>query len=381
MNSVEIAGLNYNINTTTLDLRGVYMSSLSENIGKLKNLETLDLDGIPLSSLPESIGKLKNLKILYLSNNNLTSLPESIGKLTNLEMLDLSWNRNFTSLPESIGKLTNLKELYLSGLVKLTNLETLGKLTNLKILRLNENELTSLPESIGKLRNLEFLDLSNNKLTSIPESFKNLKSSIKIMYKNKKYNRESFLTFFKIPIGPKRVSRNTEILNSSFLKTNKISNIPKNKRVYLNINAKNTGELRRLYNKNGINGYMKGRTTGRLHGGTFNMNNVTKLTNRNTVNKNVYLRNIDVRLQNSPLNNFTDTLNKIKSNLPSNVSRNDVNNIARSMKPKLLKKIFNKLKNTPSNNRVRLLNSLKNRGLMNNSDISSILKKLNMSLQ
>jgi len=39
------------------------------------------------------------------------------------------------------------------------------------------------------------------------------------------------------------------------------------------------------------------------------------------------------------------------------------------------------LKNTPSNNRVRLLNSLKNRGLMNNSDISNVLKKLNMSLQ
>jgi len=45
-----------------------------------------------------------------------------------------------------------------------------------------------------------------------------------------------------------------------------------------------------------------------------------------------------------------------------------------------LKKIFNKLKNTPSNNRIRLLNSLKNRGLMNNSDINSVLKKLNMSL-
>ena len=46
------------------------------------------------------------------------------------------------------------------------------------------------------------------------------------------------------------------------------------------------------------------------------------------------------------------------------------------MKPQILQKIFNKLKNSPSNNRVRIMNTMKNRGFMNNSDIVVIKKKL-----
>ena len=46
------------------------------------------------------------------------------------------------------------------------------------------------------------------------------------------------------------------------------------------------------------------------------------------------------------------------------------------MKPQVLQKIFNKLKNSPSNNRVRLMNTMKNRGLMNQNDITLMKKKL-----
>jgi len=135
--------------------------------------------------------------------------------------------------------------------------------------------------------------------------------------------------------------------------------------------------LRRLYNKNGINQYMNDRNVGRLHGGNFRMNNVKKLTNKNIVNKNVYLRNINSHLRNSTtLNNFNQTVERIKTNLPTNISRTDVNNIVRSMKPQVLQKIFNKLKNSPPNNRVRIMNTMKNRGFMNNSDIVVIKKKL-----
>ena len=47
------------------------------------------------------------------------------------------------------------------------------------------------------------------------------------------------------------------------------------------------------------------------------------------------------------------------------------------MKPQVLQKIFNKLRTTPPNNRLRVMNSLKSRGLMNNSDIIGIKRKLN----
>jgi len=207
-----------------------------------------------------------------------------------------------------------------------------------------------------------------------------LNPNVKIVFSDGRvYNKNALFRVFQ-PYKLKRISKNTQLFNKEISNTNKISNIPKNKRAYLNINSnvKNNGELRRLYNKNGINQYMNGRREGRLHGGSFTKNNVKIIKNINSVNKNVYLRNIKVRLQNSTLNNLRDNVNRIKNNLPSNVSRNDVNNVFRNMKPFIINKIFNKLKNSPSNNRVRIMNAMKNKGFMNNSDINTMKKRLNL---
>ena len=289
---------------------------------------------------------------LDLYGRALTYLPASIGNLKNLQHLDLSVNK-LSSLPASIGNLINLKELWL-----------------------DENKLTSLPDTIGNLKNLQELNLNRNNLTSLPQSFKNLRSDIEINYNAKKYDRTRFIQLFKPQ--KKRVSKNTELFNKQISKTTKISNIPINKRVYINKNSnvKKNGELRRLYNKNAMNIYMATRNKGRLHGNTFTKNNIEKLTNKNIVNKNVYLRNFKNRLINSPLNNLNDTVKKIKTNLPSNISHTDVNTIVRSMKQEVLQKIFNKLKISPSNNRLRLMNNYKSKGLMNNTDIVELKKKL-----
>jgi len=346
-----IKGERYNINTTTelvlhtrvfppeivkltklKFLKVAMLSSLPESIGKLTNLEELNLKDGRLTSLPESIGKLTKLEKLTLFNNKLTSLPPSIGKLTNLEYFNLGLNPKLTSLPPSFGNLTQLKKLYLFG-----------------------TPITSLPKSIKKLRNTE------------------IHGDYPIIFR-------SGLEFYRY-FSVRRVTKNTELFNQVGSTTNKISNINNEKRVYINIpsnlkNKNNDFELRRLYNKNFIIKYMRGRNIGRLHGGKFNIFNVRKLTSSNIVNKNVYLRNIRARLQNSTLNNLQNTVNKIKTNLPSNVSRNDVNVIIRNMKPYIINKIFNKLKNSPSTIRVRLMNNYKNQGLMNNSDINKIQNKL-----
>lgn len=176
----------------------------------------------------------------------------------------------------------------------------------------------------------------------------------------------------------KRISNNTELFNNAILKTNRISNIPVNKRVYINKNSnvKNDGTLRRVYHKNGINEYMRGRPQGRLHSNVFTKNNIKPVNKEAIVNRSVYLKNIKNRLRNTSLNNFNSTANRIKNNLPGNVSRTDVNTIISSLKPERMSKILNKLKNSPLNNRLRIMNNMKNKGLMNQSDVEAMKKKL-----
>lgn len=375
--------------------RGI--TRLPENIGELKDLTHLDLSENELTSLPESIGNLKKLETLILAENKLTTLPESIRNLKKLEFLHLSdlkltkvplWIGDLTSLidldfdhtevgniPEIVGNLKKLKELRLDG-TKMTRLpESIEELENLTLLSVRYNKLTELPENIGKLKNLKELRLDDNPIKKIPKSFKNLPDNLRITYNDdRSYSKRQFMKLFI----KQRISNNTELFNNAISKTNRISNIPVNKRVYIhkNSNVKNNGTLRRVYHKNGINGYMRGRTQGRLHGNVFTKQNVEPVSKEIIVNRSVYLKNIKNRLRNTSLNNFNSTANKIKSNLPSNVSRTDVNNVISSLKPERMSKIFNKLKNSPQNNRLRILNDMKKKGVMNQSDVDAMKKKL-----
>ncbi|MBC7877562.1 MAG: hypothetical protein H7Y59_10360 [Anaerolineales bacterium] len=214
-----------------LDLSGKGITELIPDIGKLSKLKYLDL-GIGylqdkvltnnLSSLPNEIGKLKNLRILDISNNKLTSLPQSISQLqrltelelyqnlfmivpepisqlTNLETLRLGSNQ-LTSVPEWIGQLINLKALIINrsqiqelpiSLAQLKNLrqvffgynnvipEELGLLIKLEILSLHEDGLRTVPNFVRRLTNLRVLLLNSNQLSEVPEwidEFKNLEN-------------------------------------------------------------------------------------------------------------------------------------------------------------------------------------------------------------
>ena len=342
------------LNKKQLALSHAGMTNLPTNIGKLTELTELDVYKNKLTNLPKSIGNLRNLLSLDAGHNKLNSLPESIGNLKNLKLLDLD-DTQLTALPESIG-----------GLTKLVSLD----LANTKI--------TSLPESFGNLKNLVLLNLRGVSLRSLPNSFKNLNPTLKIAIGSDiVYSKNELLRKFR-PYKPKRITKNTELFNACMIPTNKISNIPKNKRAYININSnvKNNGKLRRLYNKSSVNEYMRDRPIGRIHGGNFTKNNVKTIRPTNSVNKNVYLRNIKNRLRNVSLNNFNSTVNKIKANLPTNVSRTDVNNQIRLLKPEILKKILNKLKNSPPDNRNRIMNAMKRQGLMNQSNMDTMKKNL-----
>ncbi len=152
---------------TELDLSYKGMTSLSPEIGKLKNLTSLDLTGNELKSLPPEIESLKNLITLWLSENKLISLPSEIENLKNLTELILYHNQ-LSSLPPEIGNLTNLKTLILSKNQVSSLSAEIGNLKNLIDLSLSSNQLSTLPPEISQLKNLTKLDLDNNPLKQPP---------------------------------------------------------------------------------------------------------------------------------------------------------------------------------------------------------------------
>jgi internalin A len=161
----------------SLDLSGIYIKEIPEEISQLTNLTSLKIRSSKLRELPEFIGKLTSLNYLYLSSNNLATLPRSIGRLTSLISLDLSCN-NLTALPESIGKLINLTSLDLNS-NQITKLpESICKLTSLSSLYISSNQLVLFPRSVSKITNLISLDLSHNRLKSLPQSVGNLTNLI-----------------------------------------------------------------------------------------------------------------------------------------------------------------------------------------------------------
>jgi hypothetical protein len=241
------------------------------------------------------------------------------------------------------------------------------------ILDLSDNKLTTLPKSIGNLRNLDELRLDGNRLVSLPDSFKNVPAGIVITYEGVRMSKDEFMKLFKKKhrTAPVRINVSTNVFNGD-INNVRLSTIPNNRRAFINkpSNVRNNGTLRRVYNVDGLVRSLTGKTSARLHGGTFTRGNITLLKNvPHTVNKSAYLRNIRNRLSNTNLNNVGATVSAIKNKLPSNVTRTDVNQVVRNMKNTLLNKVSNRLKNTPANKRNRLLNTLKSKGLINNSDM------------
>jgi len=319
-----------NLNATKLNLNNKGLTQIPDFVFSMKNLKYLILTRNDLTSLPAEIAQLRNLKHLYLNSNKLTSLPTEIGRLTNLTILNLDDNR-LMYLPESIG---NLK--------------------NLTVLSLNKNRLTSLPESIGKLRNLRTLTLGRVRLTSsLPQSFENLSDKLEVNSGTK----QNFMKKYR-----RVINKNTELFNAGVYLTN---DIPRFKRYYIDkpSNVKTNGTLRRVYNVNGLAQLFKIKKKTKLHGDFFTINNIKRINN-----KNFNLQRIRVRLLNTPLINMRATIEGVKNKLPPNVSRTDVNNMVRRLKPLMLNKIRNRLRTTPTNQRQALLNKFKRDGLINKNN-------------
>lgn len=158
---------------TELDLSGLGLTELPEEIASLTQLRSLYLSHNQLTELPEAIASLTQLQSLRLSDNQLTELPEAIASLTQLQELNLRSNQ-LTELPEAIASLTQLQSLDLSS-NQLTELPAaVTSLTQLQTLNLSSNQLTELPAAVTSLNKLQNLYLLHNQLTELPETIGNL---------------------------------------------------------------------------------------------------------------------------------------------------------------------------------------------------------------
>ncbi len=157
---VELTGLEYAINMTTLQLYGNHVSDLTPLAG-LTNLRELYLRHNSITDLRPLAG-LINLTTLYLSANDVSDLTPLAG-LANLTELDL-YHNGLSDLTPLAG-LSNLKELVLFG-NSIADLTPLSGLTNLAELDLAYNDASDLTPLAGST-SLNKLALDGNRVSDL----------------------------------------------------------------------------------------------------------------------------------------------------------------------------------------------------------------------
>jgi len=96
------------VSLTSLNLSGLGLKELSNNICKLKKLKYLGLYHNELSEIPSCIGELNKLEYLLLNVNELTNLPISLNNLNNLEYFDIGGNFSLYIEKNELKKFSNM---------------------------------------------------------------------------------------------------------------------------------------------------------------------------------------------------------------------------------------------------------------------------------
>nr|XP_029116448.1 disease resistance protein RPM1-like [Elaeis guineensis] len=91
-------------------------SSFSSLCSSSKYLTVLDLQGISIERVPDEIGDLFNLHFLGLRETKVKVLPESLGRLRNLQTLDL-FKSEIEKLPSTTENLKKLRHLFAEKIV------------------------------------------------------------------------------------------------------------------------------------------------------------------------------------------------------------------------------------------------------------------------
>ncbi|MEI6871897.1 MAG: leucine-rich repeat-containing protein kinase family protein [Verrucomicrobiota bacterium] len=155
-------------------LRGISRLDLSAGLTEFPravfnladSLEVLNLTGNRLSTLPDDLPRLRRLRIIFCSENQFTHLPEVLGQCPNLTMIGFKANQ-IRELPRhSFPK--HLRWLVLTDNQISQIPAKLGRCTRLQKLMLSGNQLQSLPEELADCSALELLRVASNRLAELP---------------------------------------------------------------------------------------------------------------------------------------------------------------------------------------------------------------------
>lgn len=173
----ELAGV------TRLQLRANLTEFPREIFDLAETLEILDLSGNSLSSMPDDLPRLKHLRVIFCSDNHFTELPDVLGRCPALTMLGFRANRiaavpaaalpsrlrwliltenRIEQLPEALGRCTDLQKLMLSGNRLRTLPPSLADCTKLELLRIAANDLSELPQWLMEMPRLSWLAFAGN---------------------------------------------------------------------------------------------------------------------------------------------------------------------------------------------------------------------------
>ncbi|MBN3787034.1 leucine-rich repeat-containing protein kinase family protein [Burkholderia sp. Ac-20353] len=162
-------------------------------------LETLDLSGNSLSTLPDDLPRLRRLRILFASNNPFTELPDVLGECPQLSMIGFKANRirkvsgkslprelrwliltdnEIESLPAEIGDCARLQKLMLAGNRLRALPEEMAACSRLELVRLSANRLSELPAWLLRMPRLAWLAYAGNPFTGALEAAASADTSI-----------------------------------------------------------------------------------------------------------------------------------------------------------------------------------------------------------
>ena len=149
---------------TRLNLSGMNMESLPQEISLFKNLTYLNLRNNHLRIFPEELSKLQNLKVLDLGGNLFSTISKSISSLESLEELfiDNEQNLDLESSIDVIAAMPKLRILHLENNNAFLNNSSLLKLQNVNSLFVNRSMLRHVPQDICLMENLRLIDFQNN---------------------------------------------------------------------------------------------------------------------------------------------------------------------------------------------------------------------------